>query len=210
MGGPISTGTGVLSQSNTGVGVHATSNFGIGLIASGGHRAARFDGSVEVNSTLIGQQINGTEGSFSGNVFGKQFVPNGADLAEHFASEGNFEPGTVLVIGDNGLLTPCGAEYDRRATGVVSGADGLEPGIVMESKTESEHHVTLALAGQVYVKADPRYGAITPGDLLTTSSTQGYAMRVTDHGRAVGAVLGKALSSLDGEPGLLRMLVRPS
>ncbi|MFJ3723876.1 hypothetical protein ACIPYQ_15045 [Streptomyces sp. NPDC090045] len=80
----------------------------------------------------------------------------------------------------------------------------------MDGKTDSEHHVTLALAGTVYVKADPQYGAISPGDLLTTSSTQGCAMRVSDHGRAVGAVLGKALSSLDGEPGLLRMLVRPS
>ncbi|MEU7731197.1 hypothetical protein AB0B78_39260 [Streptomyces sp. NPDC040724] len=80
----------------------------------------------------------------------------------------------------------------------------------MDGKTDSEHHVTLALAETVYVKADPQYGAISPGDLLTTSSTQGCAMRVSDHGRAAGAVLGKALSSLDGEPGLLRMLVSPS
>ncbi|AZM92494.1 MULTISPECIES: hypothetical protein [Streptomyces] len=80
----------------------------------------------------------------------------------------------------------------------------------MQSNPDSEHHVTLALAGQVYVKADPQYGAISTGDLLTTSPTEGCAMRVSDRGQAIGAILGKALSSLEGEPGLLRMLVTPS
>lgn len=209
VGSHASNGTGVLGQSNKGVGVHATSNQ-VGLVASGHHRAAKFDGIVEMNNVLLGQTINGTEGNFSGEVFAKKFHPTGADFAEDFAAEDNFDPGTVLVIGDNGLLTPCGAEYDKRATGVVSGAGGLTPGIVMDGTIESPHRVTVALAGTVYVKADPQYGAISPGDLLTTSSTQGCAMRVSDHERAAGAVLGKALASLDGEPGLLRMLVRPS
>jgi hypothetical protein len=54
----------------------------------------------------------------------------------------------------------------------------------------------LALTGKVYCKADAQYAPIEVGDLLTTSSTAGHAMKATDHDRAFGAVLGKALGLL--------------
>ncbi|WP_129593367.1 hypothetical protein [Streptomyces sp. C] len=69
--------------------------------------------------------------------------------------------------------------------------------------------MTVALAGQVYAKVDASYGAISVGDLLTTSPTGGYAMRVDDRGRAIGAIMGKALSSMSSGTGLVRMLVLP-
>lgn len=162
-----------------------------------------------LDGSFVGKVIAQT-GIFSGEVKAKKFIPSGGDYAETFAAGDEFEPGTVLVIGDDGLMAPCDAQYDSRATGVVSGAGGLTPGTVMESNPDSAHHVTLALAGQVYVKADPQYGPIAAGDLLTTSPSEGCAMRVSDRGRAVGAILGKALATLDGEPGLVRMLVTPS
>ncbi|MFD6892887.1 hypothetical protein [Streptomyces sp. NPDC059957] len=191
-------------------GVAGHSEHGIGVYGKGPLAAGKFDGKVEINGILICPQVNGKIGWFEQEVTSKKFTTQGADYAETFGSEDNFEPGTVLVIGNDGLLTACDAQYDTRATGVVSGAGGLTPGTVMESSPESAHHVTLALAGQVYVKADPQYGPISIGDLLTTSPTEGCAMRVSDRSRAVGAILGKALASLEGEPGLLRMLVTPS
>ncbi|WP_329434042.1 hypothetical protein OG564_17700 [Streptomyces sp. NBC_01280] len=213
-------------------GVAGHSEQGIGVYGKGGLLAAKFDGKVKLTGALEGTLIHATTGLFaedivalngaftgavSGDtgrfareVYAKKFVPSGGDYAETFASEGVFEPGTVLVIGEDGLMAPCDAQYDTRATGVVSGAGGLTPGTVMESNPDSAHHVTLALAGQVYVKADPQYGPIAAGDLLTTSPSEGCAMRVSDRGRAVGAILGKALATLDGEPGLVRMLVTPS
>ncbi|AJT66808.1 hypothetical protein T261_5176 [Streptomyces lydicus] len=45
--------------------------------------------------------------------------------------------------------------------------------------------------------------------MLTTSPTEGFAMRVEDRGRAVGAIIGKALSSMSSGTGLVRMLVLP-
>ncbi|MEU1543671.1 hypothetical protein ABZ461_37395 [Actinacidiphila glaucinigra] len=192
-------------------GVAGHSENGIGVYGKGPTLAGKFEGKVKITGPLEGNQIEGQSGNFFGEVRAVRFTPTGADYAETFAAEGEFEPGTVLVIGDDGLMAPCDAQYDSRATGVVSGAGGLTPGTVMESNPDSAHHVTLALAGQVYVKADPQYGTIAAGDLLTTSPSEGCAMRVSDRGRAVGAILGKALSSLDdGEPGLLRMLVTPS
>ncbi|MFE2165600.1 hypothetical protein ACFXB3_11095 [Streptomyces sp. NPDC059447] len=211
-------GTGVYAESAGGQGIDAVhgqgkgetcgvaghSEVGIGIYGKGGLRAGIFDGAVDINGYLRG--MNATLGILEVNTVHE----TGGDYAETFASEDTFEPGTVLVIGNDGLLASCDTQYDTRATGVVSGAGGLNPGSVMESNPGSPHHVTLALAGQVYVKADPRYGVISAGDLLTTSPTQGFAMRVADRGQAVGAILGKAMSSLDGEPGLVRMLVSPA
>jgi len=47
------------------------------------------------------------------------------------------------------------------------------------------------------------------GDLLTTSATQGHAMRVSDRSRALGAIIGKALAALDAGSGLIPILVSP-
>jgi hypothetical protein len=65
----------------------------------------------------------------------------------------------------------------------------------------------VALTGRVYVMADATNGAITPGDLLTTSATPGHAMKVSDHVKAQGAILGKAMTSLKEGKGMVLVLV---
>ena len=50
-------------------------------------------------------------------------------------------------------------------------------------------------------------GPIEAGDMLTTSDTAGHAMKVTDYGLANGAVIGKAMSSLEAGKGLVLVLV---
>ncbi len=52
-----------------------------------------------------------------------------------------------------------------------------------------------------------RPSPIGVGDLLTTSSTPGHAMRAADPARAFGAVLGKSLGRLTGGQGLVPVLV---
>ena len=49
-------------------------------------------------------------------------------------------------------------------------------------------------------------GPIRAGDLLTTSTVSGHAMRATDNGRVHGAIVGKALDDLHGERGLVMIL----
>ena len=46
-----------------------------------------------------------------------------------------------------------------------------------------------------------------PGDLLTTAELEGHAMRATDPERCHGAVIGKAMSALDADTGLVLVLV---
>ena len=65
----------------------------------------------------------------------------------------------------------------------------------------------VALSGRVYMLADASNGPIQPGDLLTTAATPGHAMKVTDHEKAQGAILGKAMSSLNEGRGMVLVLV---
>jgi hypothetical protein len=97
--------------------------------------------------------------------------------------------------------------YDRQVAGIVSGANGVNPGISLSQQGVIEGGQNVALTGRVYVQADAGNGPIRPGDLLTTSSLPGCAMKVTDHTRAQGAVLGKAMSALEEGTGFVLVLV---
>ena len=66
----------------------------------------------------------------------------------------------------------------------------------------------VALSDRVYVRADASNGAIKPGDLLTTSTNAGRTMKVSDHARAAGAILGKAMTDLKNGQGMILVLVK--
>ena len=137
-------------------------------------------------------------------------LTGGADLAEPFPmSQGDIPKGSVVVIDEAnpGHLKFSDQAYDARVAGVVSGANGINPGIQMQQQGLLEGGRDVALTGRVYVRADACNGPIKPGDLLTTSSTPGHAMRVTDHAKAKGAVLGKAMTGLSEGKGMVLVLV---
>jgi uncharacterized protein YaiE (UPF0345 family) len=133
----------------------------------------------------------------------------GLDYAEGFdvSDESQITPGTVLVIDaeNAGQLAISQVPYDRKVAGIVAGANGLGSAVRLGA---GQYDFDVALAGRVYCNVDTTYGAIQPGDLLTTSPTPGYAMKVTDHEQAQGAILGKAMQPLkQGEKGQILVLV---
>jgi hypothetical protein len=65
----------------------------------------------------------------------------------------------------------------------------------------------VTLGAYKMVKVDASFGAIHTGDLLTTSSHAGYAMKATDKLQSVGAVIGKAVGSLDSGTGTIAVFV---
>ncbi len=141
-------------------------------------------------------------------------IRGGADLAEPFeiSSSGQGEavaPGSVVVIDEDcpGHLKLSERAYDTRVAGVVSGANGVNAGIQMQQQGLLEGGQNVALTGRVYVQADASYGSIRPRDLLTTSNTPGHAMKVLDHSRAQGAILGKAMTGLKEGKGTVLVLV---
>ncbi|MHC4323887.1 MAG: DUF1349 domain-containing protein [Planctomycetota bacterium] len=138
-------------------------------------------------------------------------IRGGADLAEPFliSDKKEIPKGSLMVIDENnpGRLKLSNHPYDKRVAGVVSGAGGLNPGLTLSQKGIIDNGVHVALTGRVYALADCSNGPIKPGDMLTTSAIPGHTMKATDRERSYGAVIGKAMSSLEKGRGLVLVLV---
>ena len=145
----------------------------------------------------------------TGNITAKDVVLAGGDCAEDFDILGaeKFEPGTVMVIDQEGALQQSQQAYDKRVAGVISGAGDLRPGIVLDKQPSESNRHPIALLGKVYCKVDAHYSPIGVGDLLTTSPTAGHAMKAGDPLKAFGAVIGKALRPLGAGQGLIPILI---
>jgi len=84
---------------------------------------------------------------------------------------------------------------------VIGGFGGLE------EMTQTADKRPIALAGRVKVKVCGESGPIRAGDLLTSSSIPGHAMRCAEPAAHPGAIIGKALEPFAGETGTVTALV---
>jgi hypothetical protein len=180
-----------------------------GVVASGPNVA--LNGSFQIIDRTAGvsrMQIDPGTGVVSVGVLR---ITGGADLAEPFRmSDNTLEPGSVVVIDEEheGQMRLSSSPYDRRVAGVISGAGGIHPALLLTQTNQSDEvHPNVALSGRVYVLADASFGPIEPGDLLTTSPTPGHSMKASDSGRSHGAILGKAMGRLRSGKGLVLALV---
>ncbi len=181
-------------NSGSGFGVAGTSADGVGVFGQGGRLAGEFHGDVKVLGDV--------------DVTGDLRLVNG-DCAEYFdVSEAEqVEPGTVMVLDETGALQQSRQGYDKRVAGVISGAGGYRPGIVLDTWNPHINRLPIALLGKVYCKVDAQYSPIEVGDLLTTSPTPGHAMKADDPLKAFGTVIGKAMRSLQTGRGLIPILI---
>jgi hypothetical protein len=211
-------GSGVLHVA--GVGVHGIgggnfiTGYAVGVLGEATHNFGVEGTTGDVNS--YGGYFKNTAGGTALFADGPAKVRTlqilgGADLAERFDVDpsASAEPGTVMMIDEKspGQLRVSDRAYCRCVAGVVSGAQHLSAGVVLGTKSDAGKTAPVALSGRVWVRCDNSGGVIQPGDLLTTSSHAGYAMKATDDSRLSGAVLGKAMSSLDGASGMVLVLV---
>lgn len=144
-------------------------------------------------------------------------INGGADIAEpfninvdHDAVQDDVVPGMVVSIDPTnvGELRLSTSAYDRTVAGIISGAGGVKPGMTLQQPgTLADGKHPVALTGRVWCYVDATQAAINPGDLLTTSGTPGHAMKVGDHDKAQGAIIGKAMTSLESGRGLVLVLV---
>ncbi len=229
-------GYGVHAISDSGVGVRAVSNGDTAVWAdtSGGYAAV--DGRNTTGYGVHGRSDSGYGGYFRGysGVYAVATGANGValtakgnvrilnssdatiielgeglDYAEGFdvSDETEIVPGAVLVIDPDhpGELRMSDTAYDRKVAGIVAGAQGLGSAVRL---APGQFDYDVALAGRVYCNVDATETSVEPGDLLTTSATPGYAMKVTDYARAQGAILGKAMEGLGkGQQGQILVLV---
>jgi len=116
------------------------------------------------------------------------------------------EPGVLLGSGIDRIANADAALAEELAAARRVGDERLEDRIWAALKSRfRETHAPVALSGTVPCKVDAGYGAIVPGDLLTTSPTPGHAMRAGEP--VAGTIVGKALESLDAGAGTIRVLV---
>lgn len=136
---------------------------------------------------------------------------NGADVAENYDVTEEALPGMVVCPDPSaeGKLRLCTEAYDPTAIGIISGANGIQPGTVMgQAGTLADGAYPVAMVGRVYVLADATHGPIQPGSLLTSSPTAGHAMKADDRHKALGATLGTALTGLKEGKGYVLVAVQ--
>jgi len=201
----------------TGRNLTSGANAGVGVYGTGGQYGGKFDGLlVNGNADVANGTLTVIAGSapYAIGTIGDIHVDGdvlltGADCAEEFeiVAAAEIDPGTVMVLTEDGALEMSRSPYDKRVAGVISGAGDYRPGLILDKRGSSSERMPLALVGKVYCKIDAQYAPVEIGDLLTTSPTPGHAMRVTDPPKAFGAVIGKALRGLDTGKGLIPILV---
>lgn len=202
----------------------------VGLFARSRHETAVVAESD--NGTFIITGLDGNTRRFAvvratGAVLADGPHTGPADYAEMLPASGvasDFEPGDVLIIGEDGKMTKAASPYAPNLAGVYSSTPGFVAdmritehgiGVYDESEADKEKELWLpvTLMGVVPVKVIAEDGPVRPGDLLTTSATLGHAMHavpVMVKNIAIyptGAILGKALEPLESGSGRIRVLV---
>jgi hypothetical protein len=125
-------------------------------------------------------------------------VKGNADIAEYYAADKPYIPGTVLEFGGDKEVTLAQAETNKLA-GVVS----HEPAYVLNGNIEAEHPVMIVLTGRVKVKV---IGWVSKGDMLV-SAGNGLA-KTSIMNPKIGTVIGKAIENkTDSGEGFVEILV---
>ncbi len=199
--GAPNTKTSIWAGGQRSITVDTNANVGIGTAAP----QARLD----VAGRTITNVLQITGGNFD---FSEEFSVTAGRESEFSAPPKQVQPGMVVRIDEAhpGELIVSTQAYDRRVAGIISGAGGIQPGLLMsQSSSLTDGSYPVALTGRVYCLVDASNGPIEPGDLLTTSDTPGHAMKATDHLKAHGAIIGKAMTGLERGKGLVLVLVMP-
>jgi hypothetical protein len=136
----------------------------------------------------------------------------GGDYAESVDVTGDrirYEPGDILVVDPHnpGKFLKSTDPYSTLVAGIYSTKPGLLGRRQTTDPKSSKTEIPMAIVGIVPTKVSAENGSIETGDLLVTSSTEGHAMKGTDRGLLTGAIVGKALGSLESGTGVIEVLV---
>ncbi len=232
----LSNNVGVWGENTSGgygvVGESSRSGDGVYASSSSGHGVYIGNGGIYVTGTIV------ATGSKSGYVVDlcKNVDSTALTLGDVVIIQGNSSPavlGTIPVVNVSRTAT----SYNSAVVGVVDsyvsvttnqasalanvqGENAAPSGMRLEVNTDSTQTVTtgayvnvVTLGSFQAIKVDASYGAVHPGDLLTTSPNPGYAMKVTPKiidGETFypnGCIIGKSLGSLESGQGSVPIFV---
>ena len=128
---------------------------------------------------------------FTGDLTGTATAAEYSDVAERFASDSMYEPGTVVALGGSAEITAVAEEASDEVFGVISSLQ--QAAFKMNGGAGSdETHPYVAMTGRVNVKV---IGPVNKGDRLISASTAGYARAATKAECTAFNVIGRALKS---------------
>ena len=125
------------------------------------------------------------------NLEGTATAAQYSDVAERFASDSVYAPGTVVALGGAEEITQVNEEASDEVFGVVS---SLEQAAfkMNDGAGNNETHPYIAMTGRVDVKV---IGLVNKGDRLISASVPGYARAATKAECTAFNVIGRALTS---------------
>ena len=125
------------------------------------------------------------------NLEGTATAAQYSDVAERFASDTAYTPGTVVALGGAQEITQVNEEASDEVFGVVSSLD--QAAFKMNGGAgNDETHPYIAMTGRVDVKV---IGTVNKGDRLISASVPGYARAATKAECTAFNVIGRALTS---------------
>jgi len=185
-------------------------------------KAGSITGSLKITAGVYGEcsTDGGYAGYFDGDIYTTENsyastrTGGSIDIAEYIPASQTLEPGDVVIINPDNCPSVIKSikPYDTTVAGIVSTKPGYLLGI--DNKNGNKKDVKLCLAGRVPCKVTTENGPIKPGDLLTTSSRPGYAMKARPIGKIngypiypQGCIVAKALEGLKKGKGKILVLV---
>lgn len=168
----------------------ATKQYVDNSISAGGAASPLLaDGSVQIQGVLIpdgsGTRDLGSSAAPFATIHGESTSAQYADVAEMFAPDAQYAPGTIVALGGVAEITAAGEELAEDVFGVIS----TKPAYLMNSALDNGQPV--AVAGRVPVRV---VGMVNKGDRLV-SAGNGLARSATSLEVTSFNVIGRSLDS---------------
>jgi hypothetical protein len=149
------------------------------------------------NAATTGTGNIGASGAVFNTVFAKATSAQYADLAEMYAADAYYTPGTVLEFGGPEEITLSDSDMSTRIIGVVS----TDPAHLMNSDLQANHPTAVALIGRVPCSV---VGTVRRGDMMVSA---GNGAARSESNPAPGSMIGKAVQDHNGDTGVIEILV---
>jgi hypothetical protein len=156
-------------------------------------------GNVGAATVFNGRTLSTGANTTTGNIVGRWSLTTGsqltatyADLAERFAADDVYAPGTVVELGGEKEITIVKDELSEKVFGVVSNTAAY---LMNAGSGEDDTHPAIALAGRVSVKA---VGIVKKGDRLV-SAGNGVARAANSDEATAFNTIGRSLINKETE-----------
>ena len=168
----------------------ATKQYVDNSISAGGSSSPLLaDGSLQIQGVLIpdgsGTRDLGSSGAPFATIYGESTSAQYADVAEMFAPDAQYAPGTIVALGGVAEITAAGEELAEDVFGVIS----TKPAYLMNNALANGQPV--AVAGRVPVRV---VGMVNKGDRLV-SAGNGLARSAAPSEATSFNVIGRSLQT---------------